>query len=128
MHVAINSPRARRILAPFGETSIMRAALILALALIATPALAQSTARVSGGTIQVRSGPGSGYASIGVLPNGTEVTLDRCTRSGAWCLVTDTGWVRASYLVGQAAKVNATPPDFLFEDPLGFGRHRRFPF
>ena len=103
----------------------MRAALIIALALIATPALAQSTARVSGGAIQVRSGPGSGYDSIGVLPNGTEVTLERCTRSGAWCLVTDTGWVRASYLVGAAAKVNATPPDFLFEDPFLFGNHRR---
>lgn len=102
----------------------MRTALILALALIATPALAESTARVSGGTVQVRSGPGTGYASIGILPNGTQVTLDRCTRSGAWCLVTNTGWVRASYLVGAAAKVGATPSEPLVDNPFLFG-HRR---
>ncbi len=104
----------------------MRAILIVALALLATPAMAEATARVSGGNIAVRSGPGSGYDTIGALPNGAEVTLERCTRSGRWCLVTDAGWVRASYLVGSAAKVDATPPTFIYDDllRLGHGHHR----
>ncbi|WP_375451536.1 SH3 domain-containing protein [uncultured Devosia sp.] len=88
----------------------MRAVLVLVLALLATPTLAASTARVTGGDINVRSGPGSRYAVIDSLPNGTEVMLERCTRSGRWCLVADTGWVNASYLVGWSAKTRATPP------------------
>lgn len=102
-----------------------RLALVLSLALLATPAWAQQpTARVSGGDIQVRTGPGSRYASIGVLPNGAEVTLERCTRSGSWCLVSQSGWVNASYLVGWSAKMRATPPDLFGDDDL-FGH--RFP-
>jgi len=91
---------------------IARAGLVL-LALSAAPALAaEPTARVSGGDIAVRSGPGLRYQQIGRLADGATVTLDYCTRSGRWCLVTDTGWVDASYLVGWAAKIEASPPDF----------------
>jgi uncharacterized protein YraI len=100
----------------------MRPKLLIALtlALFATPAFAAPTAKVVGGDIQVRTGPGSNYASLGVLPNGSEVTLDRCTRSGRWCLVVGNGWVEASYLVGWAAKIRATPSKFLGD---GFASH-----
>ncbi|KRA98971.1 hypothetical protein ASD83_00010 [Devosia sp. Root685] len=92
----------------------MRTLFIAALAALSiTPALAEPTARVSGGNIAVRSGPGIGYATIGRLPNGAEVTLDYCTRNDRWCFVTDTGWVDASWLVGWSAKMRVTPPDFL---------------
>ena len=88
-------------------------ALSLALALlVAAPALGESTARVKGGNIPVYAGPSYNYATIGNLPDGTEVTLEYCTRNGVWCQVTDTGWVLASYLVGAAAKLEVTPPTF----------------
>lgn len=77
-----------------------------------TPALAAPTARVKGGDIPIYAGPGYNYATIGNLRDGTEVTLEYCTRNGVWCQVTDTGWVLASYLVGAAAKLQVTPPTF----------------
>jgi uncharacterized protein YraI len=97
----------------------MRAPLLLALAalpLLATPALAQPTARVSGGNVAMRSGPGHDYAVIGRLPDGAEVVLEYCTRDDRWCVVEGAGWVDASWLVGWAAKIRVTPPDF--EGPL----------
>jgi uncharacterized protein YraI len=90
----------------------MRLLITLAALLLATPALAAPTARVSGGDINVRSGPGTRYQIIGQLPEGAQVNLDYCTRNNRWCLVADTGWVDASYLVGWSAKMRATPPDF----------------
>lgn len=92
----------------------MRLLVALALAaLAAAPALAAPTARVSGGDVAVRLGPGSGYGIIGRIPDGTEVALDYCTRNDRWCFVTGTGWVDASWLVGWSAKIQATPPDFM---------------
>lgn len=93
-------------------------AVLLALALAATPALAEPTARVVGGDIAVRTGPGHNYRTIGRLPEGAEVTLDYCTRNDRWCFVTNTGWVDASYLVGWSAKIPVTPFEFMV-DPFG---------
>lgn len=90
---------------------ILFAAALAALAAV-TPALAEPTARVSGGNIAVRTGPGLFYPTIGRIPNGTEVTLDYCTRDDRWCFVTDTGWVDASWLVGWSAKMRVAPHDF----------------
>lgn len=84
----------------------------LALALPSVASAAEPTARVSG-NIAVRSGPGMDYRTIGRLENGSRVTLDYCTRDDRWCLVTDTGWVNASYLVGWSAKIPVTPFRFL---------------
>lgn len=73
-------------------------------------ALAAPTARATG-TLTIYAGPGYGYVPIGQLPNGTSVTLAECTPSGRWCRLADApgGWVLGSYLVGAAAKVQATP-------------------
>ena len=91
----------------------MRIPIVAALAaLTIAPALAEPTARVSGGNIAVRTGPGMFYPTVGRIPDGTEVTLDYCTRDDRWCFVTDTGWVDASWLVGWSAKMRVTPPDF----------------
>jgi len=49
---------------------------------------------------------------VGMLQAGETVTIDRCTASGNWCRVFHngpTGWVPASYLLGAAAKIDATP-------------------
>lgn len=86
---------------------------VFASLLLAAPALAQPTARVTGGDINVRSGPGLRYGIIDRLPEGARVELDYCTRNDRWCLVTGSGWVDASYLVGWGAKMRVTPPDFM---------------
>lgn len=47
-----------------------------------------------------------------MLQAGETVTIDRCSASGLWCRVFHdgpTGWVPASYLIGAAAKIDATP-------------------
>ena len=72
--------------------------------------------------IPVRTGPGSGYETIGVLREGVQVRLRQCTRDADWCLFLHrdgrpAGWVRGSYLVG-AAKLEAMPNRFLTFDPL----------
>lgn len=105
----------------------MRTALALALlgATLALPAAAEaastSTARASG-TIPLRDGPGSGYATIGKLADGTRVHLARCTYESNWCLVLiddePVGWARGSYLIGSGAKLQVTPHRFLGFDPL----------
>ena len=115
----------------------MRQAIILALAaslLSAAPALALTvTARVSGGDIAVREGPGARYAIIGRLADGAEIPIDACTQNDAdsphgswigdaghtlrgagatqWCRIPGQGWVERSWIVGRGL-VNVTPPDF----------------
>jgi uncharacterized protein YraI len=101
------------------------AALAIVAATLALPAAAEaastSTARASG-NVPLRAGPGSSFATIGRLPDGTRVHLERCTRESNWCLVLidgePAGWARGSYLVGSGAKLQVTPRRFEFFDPL----------
>jgi len=98
------------------------ALLAAALALpTAAEAASQGTARASG-TIPLRAGPGSGFDTVGKLPNGTRVHLQRCTYESNWCLVLvndePAGWARGSYLVGSGAKREVTPHKFMGFDPL----------
>ena len=70
-----------------------------------------ATARASG-TVVIRSGPGYAYPVIGRLAGNESVSLSECTPSGTWCRIVHkgpNGWVLGSYLVGSAAKVQATP-------------------
>lgn len=94
------------------------AALLVVTPLMITPVMAaEPTARVTGGNISVRSGPGMGYPIVGKLAVNSNVTLDQCTRNSRWCLVDGSGWAEGSYLVGWAAKIKATPGSFL-ADPF----------
>lgn len=103
--------------------SIAAAALLAAFG--ATNALA-ATARASGAP-RIYAGPGYGYAVIGRLAQGEVVGLSECTPRGVWCRIVHdggpNGWVLGSYLVGSAAKVNATPWRPLV-DPFAHPRHR----
>jgi uncharacterized protein YraI len=110
----------------FAVAALLATALVLP---TAADAASRSTARASG-TIPLRAGPGSGYATIGSLANGTRVHLERCTYESNWCLVLiddePAGWARGSYLVGSGAKLQVTPHTFLgFDpfDPLPFRKH-----
>jgi len=81
-----------------------------------------ATARASD-TIPIYDNPGD-HLPIGRLVRGEVVRLDRCTPRGVWCRVIHngpTGWVLASYLIGSAAKMEATPGRSLINplrDPL----------
>ena len=106
------------------SSSIAVAVLALAGAGLADPAFA-ATARASD-PITIYAGPGAFYAPVGRLARNEVVKLSQCTPRGTWCLVTHNGpegWVLASYLVGSAAKVEATPwrpiggPSFLVPFP-----------
>jgi len=100
----------------------LAAVALLALALpTAAQAASQGTARASG-TIPLRAGPGAGFETIGKLPNGTRVHLQRCTYESNWCLVLldgdPVGWARGSYLVGSGANREVTPHKFMGFNPL----------
>jgi len=106
----------------------------LASAALATPAFAVTiTARVSGGTIPVYSGPDDRFGVVGYVEEGQEIPIDQCTqtdgdsRRGSWigdaghtlwpagaktfCRIPDYGWVARNQIVGRGL-VNVTPPDF----------------
>ncbi|MEO8882752.1 MAG: SH3 domain-containing protein [Devosia sp.] len=74
--------------------------------------------------IPIYDSPGGSRLPIGRLVRGEVVQLDRCTPRGVWCRVIHngpTGWVLASYLIGSAAKMEATPGRSLvnpLRDPL----------
>ena len=69
----------------------------------AIPAVAEAYTSYTTGAVNLRSGPGVGYASYGALPAGTAVNVQYC-QSG-WCRTSSyrgTGWVSSSYLSGAA--------------------------
>ena len=94
-------------------------AFALATAFFGASAAEAATARASD-PLTIYAGPGYFYEPIGKLARNAVVTLAECTPRGTWCRITDGGWVLGSYLIGSAAKVEATPwrplvnPGFLF--------------
>jgi hypothetical protein len=74
---------------------------------------------VATGAVNVRTGPGTGYAKVGTLSAGELVDVKQC--QGSWCFVdrnsgTD-GWVSANYLQPAAAQPAPSDPDI----PFNFG-------
>lgn len=110
--------------------TILVALPLIAVAALATPAAAASTARASG-LLAVHTGAGSYFPVIDKLRKNERVELDSCTRQARWCHVIQldggpSGWVEGSYLVGSPAKNEVTPFEFTFDplDPGNFFRHR----
>lgn len=75
--------------------------------------------RVSSGSLNVRTGPGTGYARAASLYSGETVLL--LTTGGEWSRVlyhgTRTGWVSSPYLSGYFPAVSVTIPSFKQTDP-----------
>lgn len=72
---------------------------LAALALLATAGSAFAAPAVATGNVNVRSGPGTGYARVDVLTRGQQVDVQYCR--GSWCFVEKRGpdgWVSANYL------------------------------
>lgn len=72
----------------------------LAAITLLTTLAASAAPGVATGNVNVRTGPGTGYAKVGVLPAGEYVDVKQC--QGSWCFVdrasgTD-GWVSKNYL------------------------------
>lgn len=58
------------------------------------------------GGLVVRAGQGADFASIGVLPNGTNIHVIQTNRENTWSMIafgTGIGWVRNSYLSSVSA-------------------------
>jgi uncharacterized protein YraI len=71
-------------------------------------------------SVNVRSGPGAGYAVLDTLYPGEEVDIQRCT--GGWCYVAHNGpngWVSASYLASDSGGYEPPPPPptIIYEQP-----------
>lgn len=50
-------------------------------------------------SVNFRSGPGTGYASLGKITEGAKVDVSECDASGAWCAVTFDG--RKGFVSGK---------------------------
>lgn len=69
------------------------------LAVLATTAAASAAPAFATGNVNVRSGPGTGYAVVDALRRGERVDIQYCR--GSWCFVQKRGpdgWVSANYL------------------------------
>ncbi|HTO26985.1 MAG TPA: SH3 domain-containing protein [Devosia sp.] len=74
---------------------------------------------IATGAVNVRTGPGTGYAKVGTLSAGELVDVKQC--QGSWCFVdrnsgTD-GWASANYLKPVDAQPAPSEPDI----PFNFG-------
>lgn len=103
------------------SASVLRALAALGLTLSAGPALTHDwtnhyttevpyqVAMPSGGSLNVRSGPGTNYPVVTSLPNGTRfLYLETCADHANWCRFsaeggTINGWVLMRYIRGGAA-------------------------
>ncbi|WP_417308199.1 SH3 domain-containing protein [Devosia sp.] len=112
------------------RSAIALTAVLIATAL-ASPVVAASQNTVRASTnLRIYDAPGTRYGVIGVLPADQPVRLKDCTYRQRWCLILDsagreTGWVRGSYLVGSAAKLEVTrDTDFMrhFLNPIPFSK------
>ncbi|MBJ3783467.1 SH3 domain-containing protein [Devosia sediminis] len=72
---------------------------LAALAVLATTAAAFAAPATATGSVNVRTGPGTGYAVVDTLRRGQQVEVQHCR--GSWCFVEKRGpdgWVSANYL------------------------------
>jgi uncharacterized protein YraI len=93
-------------------------ALALAAGAVMLSAGAASAAVVTG-DLNLRSGPGTNYGVIDVMPAGARVDVLSCT--GAWCRVGfrgEVGFASASYLGRGAPIYAAAPPVYVAPPPV----------
>ncbi|WP_261336740.1 SH3 domain-containing protein [Rhizobium leguminosarum] len=65
--------------------------------------------------VNLRSGPGTGFAAVGSVPEGAQVDLKECDASGAWCAVDfrgQNGFVSGRYLSQSSAETPTWPKTF----------------
>lgn len=86
---------------------------------------ASAASAYASSTVNVRSGPGTGYAVVGVLRPGQRVEIDYC--KGAWCLIEQRGpdgWVNANYLNAERYRDRDYFDDDYYDDGFYLERPR----
>jgi uncharacterized protein YraI len=76
----------------------------LATTAFAGAAFAQSASATAIADLNIRSGPGPQYASIGFIATGDSASVDGCLQGSKWCRVTYegvTGWSYSDYLTAD---------------------------
>jgi uncharacterized protein YraI len=69
--------------------------------------LAAAEPAVTTAKVNIRQGPGTSYASLGQVEQGTKVDLSQCDSAGAWCAVTvgaRKGFVNGKFLNASEAE------------------------
>jgi len=81
-------------------------------------AIAQTGSATATADLNIRSGPGPQYASVGFIASGQSAMIDGCLQGSKWCQVTFngvTGWSYSDYLTaelsGQAIVLTDRYPD-----------------
>jgi uncharacterized protein YraI len=77
------------------------AATVLAAGTFAAATSAQAAAGFTTSSVELRSGPGTGYPSVGVIENNSALEVNGCLQSWSWCDVTigdNRGWVAGNAL------------------------------
>jgi uncharacterized protein YraI len=95
---------------------ILAGTVIAAGALVAATS-AQAAPGFTTNAIDLRSGPGEGYPTLGVIENNSAVEVNGCLASWSWCDVSigdDRGWVQGAALAlevqnNRTALVQAAP-------------------
>ncbi len=98
---------------------LVTAAAMLA-GVVLLPAAAIAANAYVTGNVNVRSGPGTGYARVGTLSAGTIVNVRGCEAN--WCNIRGgglRGWVSANYLSGASYRppVVVVPPPIIVRPP-----------
>jgi len=94
-------------------------AVAAAAAFVSLPA-AQAAPGVVTSNVNVRSGPGTGYAVVTAIPSGTQVDVQRC--DGGFCYIEGrrvSGWISAQYLSAGGRPVNPGNPGLSFGFSVG---------
>lgn len=81
--------------------------LVAVVAAVSFPSLAQEYQATTTTNVIVRQAPGPTYQKIGVIPAGTEVSVEICFDRGAFCKV---GWdgQQAGFVSGELMTVGGT--------------------
>ncbi|HET7848351.1 MAG TPA: SH3 domain-containing protein [Pseudolabrys sp.] len=96
-----------------------KSVMLAGVALLASAGAA--SAAVVENDLNLRSGPGTGYAVIDVMPAGASVDVLSCT--GGWCRVAyagETGYASRSYL-GGATTAYVAPPAYTYAPAYEYG-------
>jgi hypothetical protein len=84
--------------------------LTLSVSLVASMAVAQPA--VTTAKVNLRQGPGTNYASLGQVAQGSKVDLSQCDSAGAWCSITfggRKGFVNGKFLNASEAERPSWP-------------------
>jgi len=81
------------------------------------------TAFVTASALNVRKGPGTGYASTGTVKYGTQVSVTSTAKDSAgttWAKLSTGGWVSTKYLSDTASKETASNPAASSADTVAY--------